>query len=157
MIKKLLEDKKTYKKVIENFLKEKVKEKVKLFKEEVAANMIAYPKAEEESEQDVSFEVDGVELNPKAEEEPEQKVDLLKYALDDESTEEEKAFALKNTEAGNGDASADESCQKLKEVAPPGPEAEKFINDNKEEFKKRYGDGWEGVLYATAWDKFGNK
>jgi len=75
----------------------------------------------------------------------------------DESTEAEKEFALRNTEAGNGDASADESCNKLTEVAPPGPEAEKFINDNKEEFKARYGDGWEGVLYATAWDKYGKK
>jgi hypothetical protein len=35
------------------------------------------------------------------------------------------------------------------ESAPPG--MEKWIKDRKPEFKKRYGDRWEEVLYATAW------
>ena len=45
----------------------------------------------------------------------------------------------------------------VKETAPPGKKAESFINDNKSEFKKRYGKRWEEVLYATAWKKFGKK
>lgn len=35
------------------------------------------------------------------------------------------------------------------EDAPP--DMEDWILDNKEEFKKRYGNRWEEVLYATAW------
>lgn len=45
----------------------------------------------------------------------------------------------------------------VNEVAPPGKAAEKFIKDNKESFRNRYGSGWEKILYATAWKKFGNK
>jgi hypothetical protein len=37
----------------------------------------------------------------------------------------------------------------VKEVAPPG--MEDWIKDRKADFKKRYGDRWEEVLYATAW------
>ena len=37
----------------------------------------------------------------------------------------------------------------LEEKAPPG--MEKWIKDRKPEFKKRYGDRWQEVLYATAW------
>jgi nicotinic acid mononucleotide adenylyltransferase len=43
------------------------------------------------------------------------------------------------------------------EAAPPGKGAEEFIKTNKEKFKKRYGDKWEQVLYATAWKLHGNK
>lgn len=43
----------------------------------------------------------------------------------------------------------------IKEIAPPGKEAEDFITGNKEKFKKRYGDKWEKVLYATAWKVYG--
>lgn len=39
--------------------------------------------------------------------------------------------------------------QQVKEVAPPG--MEDWIKDRKADFKKRYGDKWEQVLYATAW------
>jgi len=35
------------------------------------------------------------------------------------------------------------------EVAPPGMEG--WIKKRKPEFKERYGDRWEEVLYATAW------
>ena len=35
------------------------------------------------------------------------------------------------------------------ESAPPG--MEKWIKDRKADFKKRYGDRWQEVLYATAW------
>ena len=38
---------------------------------------------------------------------------------------------------------------KLDEDAPPG--MEDWIKDRKPEFKKRYGDRWKEVLYATAW------
>ena len=44
---------------------------------------------------------------------------------------------------------------KFEESAPPGKKAEDFIKGNKAEFKKRYGDRWQEVLYATAWKKFG--
>lgn len=43
------------------------------------------------------------------------------------------------------------------EVAPDNIEAENFILKNKNAFKKRYGDAWEKILYATAWKLFGNK
>lgn len=39
----------------------------------------------------------------------------------------------------------------MNETAPPG--MEQWIKDRKEDFKKRYGDKWEEVLYATAWKK----
>jgi hypothetical protein len=45
----------------------------------------------------------------------------------------------------------------VEEKAPPGKKAEDFIKGNKAEFKKRYGDRWQEVLYATAWKKFGKK
>jgi hypothetical protein len=38
----------------------------------------------------------------------------------------------------------------VKEAAPPGEKAERFIKKNKENFKKRYGTKWKDVLYATA-------
>ncbi len=41
------------------------------------------------------------------------------------------------------------------EKAPPGVKAERFIKQNKEKFKKRYGKNWERILYATAWKMFG--
>jgi hypothetical protein len=41
------------------------------------------------------------------------------------------------------------------EVAPPG--MEDWIKDRKEDFKKRYGDKWESVLYATAWKRKKNE
>ncbi len=43
----------------------------------------------------------------------------------------------------------------LNEVAPPGMEG--WIKDRKPEFKDRYGDRWEEVLYATAWKQHGAK
>lgn len=45
----------------------------------------------------------------------------------------------------------------IREVAPPGAAAERFIRQNKEAFKKRYGARGEEVLYATSWKKFGSK
>ena len=45
----------------------------------------------------------------------------------------------------------------LDEKAPPGKKAESFIKKNKDSFKKRYGKQWKKVLYATAWEKFGEK
>jgi len=43
----------------------------------------------------------------------------------------------------------------LLEVAPTAPGAEDWINSVKSDFKKRYGDDWQKVLYATAWKRFG--
>jgi len=43
----------------------------------------------------------------------------------------------------------------MTEVAPPG--MEDWIKDRKEDFKKRYGDRWEEVLYATAWKQKNNE
>ena len=41
------------------------------------------------------------------------------------------------------------------EVAPPG--MEDWIRDRKADFKKRYGDRWQQVLYATAWKRKKNE
>jgi hypothetical protein len=43
----------------------------------------------------------------------------------------------------------------IPEEAPPGDKAERFIRKNKADFKDRYGENWERVLYATAWKNFG--
>lgn len=43
----------------------------------------------------------------------------------------------------------------LQEKAPPG--MEQWIKDRKPEFKKRYGDRWQEVLYATAWKQHKNE
>lgn len=45
--------------------------------------------------------------------------------------------------------------EQVTEVAPPG--MEDWIKGRKEAFKKQYGDRWEGVLYATAWDEYNKK
>lgn len=66
--------------------------------------------------------------------------DPLKHALDQ---------AVKNKEVT---ALGEEN---LEEVAPPG--MEDWIKGRKEAFKKQYGDRWEGVLYATAWDEYNKK
>ena len=69
--------------------------------------------------------------------------------------------------AAKGDANANKELQRrktsglpeaqLQEVAPPGEKAERFIRQNKEKFRKQYGDRAEEVLYATAWKMFGKK
>jgi len=41
--------------------------------------------------------------------------------------------------------------KRVNEVAPPG--MEDWIKDRKADFKKRYGDRWQEVLYATAWKR----
>jgi hypothetical protein len=43
----------------------------------------------------------------------------------------------------------------IKEVAPPG--MEDWIKHRKADFKKRYGDRWQEVLYATAWKRKNNE
>jgi hypothetical protein len=43
----------------------------------------------------------------------------------------------------------------LDEATPPV--MEKWINDRKTDFKKRYGDRWQEVLYATAWKQKKNE
>lgn len=43
----------------------------------------------------------------------------------------------------------------VQEVAPPG--MEDWIKDRKADFKKRYGDRWKTVLYATAWKRHKNE
>lgn len=58
-------------------------------------------------------------------------------------------FATKNG------ISLNEAFVKIMERAPKNPKAEKFIKKSKSEFKKRYGDRWKEVLYATAWKMFG--
>lgn len=45
----------------------------------------------------------------------------------------------------------------LYERAPSGKKAESWINSMKNTFKRRYGDKWERVLYATAWKLFPEK
>lgn len=63
--------------------------------------------------------------------------------------------------AAGGDKKAqqelDKRRQPVREVAPPGAKAERFIRQNKEKFRQQYGDRGEEVLYATAWKMFGKK
>lgn len=40
------------------------------------------------------------------------------------------------------------------EAAPPSRKAKQWMIDNKEDYKEKYGEKWEGVLYSKAWDKF---
>ena len=58
-----------------------------------------------------------------------------------------------NTKQGSKSYHPEET---IHEVHPPGPGFENWVNHRKAEFKKRYGDRWEQVLYATAW-KLKNK
>ncbi len=47
----------------------------------------------------------------------------------------------------------------LLEKAPPDAKLLKWIEDpkTKKEYEKRYGDGWEGRLYAMAWMIYNRK
>lgn len=53
-----------------------------------------------------------------------------------------------HTDQGNDQ---EKDTDDVNEEAPPSAAAEKWIKDNKEKFKKQYGDDWEQVLHATAW------
>lgn len=45
----------------------------------------------------------------------------------------------------------------LTEEAPPDPEIEQWIRDNKKRFQAKYGDDWEEVLYGKAWNMYNKK
>ena len=47
-----------------------------------------------------------------------------------------------------------DAVHQIYEAAPPDPKIEQWIKDNKENFKKEYGDKWEEVLYAKAWSMY---
>lgn len=49
--------------------------------------------------------------------------------------------------------------EQITEDAPPDPEIEKWLEKDatKSEFKRRYGDDWEKVMYATAWKMYNDK
>ena len=49
--------------------------------------------------------------------------------------------------------------EQISEDAPPDPEIEKWLEKDKtkSEFKRRYGDDWEKVMYATAWKMHNDK
>ena len=49
--------------------------------------------------------------------------------------------------------------EQITEKAPPNAEIEKWLEkpETKAEFKKRYGDDWEKVMYATAWKMHNDK
>lgn len=49
--------------------------------------------------------------------------------------------------------------EQITEKAPPNAEIEKWLekDSTKAEFKKRYGDEWEKVMYATAWKMHNDK
>lgn len=53
----------------------------------------------------------------------------------------------------------DKTKTKVFEKSPPDKEIQKWIEDKevKKSFKEQYGDDWEKVLYATAWDKYNEK
>jgi predicted nucleotidyltransferase len=60
-------------------------------------------------------------------------------------------------EAGKKGTPLSELGLDLNERAPHSKKGEKFIRKHKKEFKERYGEKWEQVLYATAWKLFGEK
>jgi len=76
-----------------------------------------------------------------------------------EENKDEEDKGMKGPKLSLDDFFADsgEGIEGIEEVSPPGNDAESFIKQNKDEFKKRYGDRWEEILYATAWEKFGKK
>ena len=45
----------------------------------------------------------------------------------------------------------------LDEVAPPDREIEKWIGQNKDKFKEKYGKNYKTFLYGRAWNKFNGK
>lgn len=48
--------------------------------------------------------------------------------------------------------------QPIDEIAPPDTEIEKWINDNKDRFKEKYGEKkYKKYLYGKAWNKFNGK
>lgn len=51
----------------------------------------------------------------------------------------------------------DAASKTISEKAPSNPKAEKWIKDNKEQFKQRYGDEWQKYLYGKAWKMFGDE
>lgn len=73
----------------------------------------------------------------------------------DEACGKKHKKKMEEESADDSKDEVEESVEIVYEVAPPGEDAESFIKKNKEEFKDRYGDRWEEVLYATAWKQFG--
>lgn len=51
----------------------------------------------------------------------------------------------------------DVSNKSIEEVAPPDTDIEKWINDNKDRFKEKYGKNYGKYLYGKAWNKFNGK
>ena len=45
----------------------------------------------------------------------------------------------------------------IEEVAPPDSQIEKWIENNEERFKERYGKEYKKYLYGKAWNKFNGK
>ena len=72
--------------------------------------------------------------------------------VDPEDLEDKKVTKSRDTQRKQ---ERDLKKTEIDEKAPPGKKAEHFITSNKADFKKRYGDRWEEVLYATAWKQFG--
>lgn len=48
-------------------------------------------------------------------------------------------------------------AQYLFEEAPPDPKIEKWIKDNKERFREKYGDDYKKYLYGHAWKMYNDK
>lgn len=47
-----------------------------------------------------------------------------------------------------------EIMEQINEAAPPSRQAEKWIESNKERFRKEYGEDYKEIMYATAWKLF---
>lgn len=85
---------------------------------------------------------------------------LLSYDLN-ESLQHQYAFNRVNSFIEGGKSRTEHDVDlgykySIKEVAPPGTAAEKFIKANKKKFQDKYGKDWERVLFATAWKVFGS-
>ena len=78
------------------------------------------------------------------------------WKADDEVKEDGLLPGSKNVDEEKGDI---ELAAGINEVSPPDPEIEKWASDPdvKASFKKQYGDRWQEVLYAKAWQKYNSK
>ena len=65
---------------------------------------------------------------------------------------------LRKIATGNFSPVKSEEVQSVNEISPPSGPARRFSKkpEVKASFKKRYGDRWKEVMYATAW-KMHNK
>lgn len=77
-----------------------------------------------------------------------------------ENEEENETFDYEEDENPYYEDDDDEMVMEekvLKEAAPPDPQIEQWIIDNKKRFQDEYGAKWQEALYGRAWVMYNNK